>query len=374
MALFGRWRARERQLITLVHDAHAAAAKAHEAAQRVIAIAQASSEAERRDRLMEAREPGLRAIALTCWSVVAVAIAVTGILITTEAFADQPVAASASNDLLVAAAIKPTDDRSTRSPFNDVFFLDGSYSQRSNQTFYTFWFPRAFAGRAFVALATGTAILDEVRSPDTQISVERRTCELDPQSLNTPLSPTGHRVPCEAIHGRVPTVERAQGYVDCSIPTQLAGDYISVFVSGTGSIVTHPDWAHQVTNLPGLAPDRVTPTDLSRWNGLGLGGDYRTNVQTACKELSTNSSWEVVHATTQSSAATDYDMTWQGVGGISAVALETRSRSANRWANVWLAVSTTFGAVGIGFMPVAYESWRRRARHRSLLKASGSAA
>jgi hypothetical protein len=309
-------------------------------------------------------------------------VAMIGIVEAAKAFDDPAIVEpSPTNELEIAAGISPTANQYTHSTLpNSNYYVHGSYSQDSDQTHYTFWLPKAYAGRPFVVLASGTAVLNDVQSPDTALSVKQRACAFDSDLLNVFRLSTSQHLRCEAIYGTIPTRERIKGDGECGYMNSSLAKYVSVEISGTSKTVTRPDWAHQVTNLPGLAPQGLVPDYLTSWNGIQLSGIFMTGIQTACKDLTISSSWETVYTTSEPWSATTDSMIWTGAepnaggtveaftanGNSSPMALQTKSRSADRLGNILLAVSTTCGAISIGFMPVAYEAWRRRARYRRL--------
>lgn len=228
-----------------------------------------------------------------------------------------------------------------------------------NSADYQVIVPSRYAGKRYVLLLQGGARID---GPDAMIAEPAFhsasvTCEYPLKGIPTQ---TG---PCQLITGTFPARANATMPTGSSCPSasasQLSGDAVEIDIAGSSHVASSLDWAHEGYDLPSIYTQSVNQ-DLNQWNGISLGGQYRTGDPAGCLMLVPPIGDEVTDADPGPDQSTVNLLTWHSVNA--GVALVARSRNAEEISNAMLALGAATIALGIGFIPVAYDAYRTRKR------------
>ena len=324
--------------------------------------------------LAGSEEPGWRVAGWYLSCVAFLAVALFAIFYGAQGFGSPAAASPEPSAVQLAVSVPagtPAIDPLDR---NAKFYLAADYAQGSaSATSYTLWFPNQLAGRQFALLLLGAATMTDVKGSGLTVATKSRDCVLDGDSTLTPRSSKPQREPCQAVTGTVPTGATKAPPLDCSLALRDRAAYIPVQITGDTALSSKPDWAHQVTQVPSLSGDRFGSVTLRSWNGLPLDARMATATQSACKRLGKQDTRQLAAAVPEPSDITSYQLTWDRERSAAADVVVTRNRNAQSSANIWIGGAGAAIALGVGFLPVAYESGREWLRGRRRRRAIADA-
>ncbi len=324
--------------------------------------------------LADSEEPGWRVAGWYLSCIALMAVALLAILYGAQGFGSP--APSAPEPSAVQLAVSVPAGTPVIDPLGktEKFYLAADYAQGSAAaTSYTLWFPKEVAGRQFALLLLGAATMTDVKGAGLTVATTNHDCVLDDSSTLTPRSAKPQPEPCQAVTGTVPTGTTTVPPLDCSLALADRSAYIPVQIKGDTALSSKPDWAHQVTQVPSLSGDRFGAVTLTSWNGLPLESTMATATQSACKRLGKQDTWELAAAVPEPSDITSYQLTWDRERSAAADVVVTRNREAQSSANIWIGGAGAAIALGVGFLPVAYESGREWLRGRRRRRAIADA-
>jgi hypothetical protein len=300
----------------------------------------------------------VRWLSLLCFLLIILAACFTYVGV--KGFAN-PLAISTYSSVQVAVQSSGTSTPANRAflPNLKVSIAAFIISDDRNSADYQVIVPSQYAGKRYVLLLEGAARID---APDAMIAEPAFhsapvTCEYPIPGIPTQ---TG---PCQLITGTFPARANATMPAGSSCPSssayQLPGDAVEIDIAGSSHVAFSLDWAHEGYDLPSLYTQSVNQ-DVDRWNGISLGGQYRTGNPAGCLMVVPPIADELTDANPEPDHSTINLLTWNSVNA--GVALVTRSRSAEEVSNAMLALGAATIALGIGFIPVAYDAYRTRKR------------
>ncbi len=371
--LFGR-RTLERQLLettqkvesaALANQAAATAAKALErqlleATQKVESAALASQAAATAAAAQEVCSAGpFVRVSWFCACCLTLAI----IVLTAVPAAFRDLEATVSSYCSILAGVEwPDPDVTKISPIvQNPIFIEAAYNEEYGDAHYTIWFPGRFAGKRFIIILRGSAVLSGV-SDSYNLTTENRPCS------SNYLYGGPDDVSCEILSGTLPGKPPDRIVEGCGRDTFSKFNYVAVEMAGFTSNKTYPDWFHTILNLPDLQTGGGTWVRNGVYN-IQLPTNYLTLNQEGCHTAKLGTWDKLADVSEQPASSTSKELTFNGA---EPVAIVQSNRDAEGLGNILIALAGVFLAISIGFIPVAYEEWGRWRRYRKSLKPPAS--
>lgn len=234
-------------------------------------------------------------------------------------------------------------------------YIAAQYSQGAGwtPTYYTLFFPRSFVGKKFVVALSGSAVLADPQTPEQRASITTDTCH----AYKGGFGRGNFTQPCQIIQGTVPD-HLASIALECIPPSVQAhnSDEVSVYLTGLSpSNNQRLNWAHWMTTLPTFYSYK--PDSSWDYRGLALNGKFGGIQEVGCKGLRLNEEWEVGDLSENTTLTAARELIW--ADGNASMAVVSKERGAEGIGNILLATAGALAALGIGFIPVAYEAWRQ---------------
>jgi hypothetical protein len=254
MKMFGAIRrARHAQLSQTIGQPAASASLA-------AAAAKEASQAAR-----EAKGPGWIAGQMWLLCLVFLVGGVLLIIFATSAFNDPSAVSANSGDIGVGIQTSASTNVYA-GPFSqaDIVGIDANFVPDTGYANFGIVFPKKFAGRHFVLLLQGSAIIAKPSGHGTALTGGLSK----PCALGNGRSKV--KQTCELIYGVVPV---SSPYIGC-LHSSGSSDVINILVSGRSDATQRLDWAHDSVSLPTLGVD-ISKLILDSWEGIKLSGDVK---------------------------------------------------------------------------------------------------